>query len=292
MTTPTVSIVIPVHNEAHRLQETVTGIRATADVPYEIIVVDDVSTDGGADFIAQESFDDVRLIRSSVPLGVAGARNRGALEARAPMVLFMDGHCYPGKGFLSVLTQALLRLGRGIVVPEITVHGNPQASGFGMTLAGPGLMPVWLSRMLTDPYQVPVGCGCVQMFFKTWFEQIGGYDKMRTYGVEDLEISIRSWLLGGPVHVVPMASVAHFFRSSTTCKVGWPDVIYNSLRMAHLHFSGDRLEKLEAHWSGHSDYKEARELLGNSDINERRAWLDARRVHSADWYCEKFGISI
>lgn len=292
MEEPRVSIIIPVHNEAHRLRETVLEVRKTADVPYEIIVVDDVSTDGCADFIAENSFENVRLVRSTTALGVAGARNRGVSEAQAPIVMFMDGHCYPAPGFLSVMTQALLRLGRGFVVPEITVHGNPYASGFGMTLEGPGLMPVWLSRLLSDPYPVPVGCGCVQMCFKTWFDQIGGYDKMRTYGVEDLEISLRSWLLGGPVEVVPRATVAHYFRSATTCKVGWSDIIYNVLRMAHLHFSGTKLEKLEAHWNAHPNCSEARELLERSDVRERRAWLDTRRLHSADWYCEKFGITI
>src|SRR5262245_33074919 len=108
MSKPTVSIIIPVHNEAHRLRETVYGILGAADVPHEIIVIDDVSTDGCANFLLEHPLENVRLIRSQTRLGVAGARNRGVQEGQAPIVMFMDGHCYPEPGFLSLLTTALL----------------------------------------------------------------------------------------------------------------------------------------------------------------------------------------
>ena len=261
-------------------------------MPHEIVVIDDLSTDGCADFLRPETFRNVRLLRASTRLGVAGARNYGAREARTPIVMFMDGHCYPEPGFVSRTSLVLRRLGRGIVVPRITVHGRPDDAGFGMTLTGPDLGVTWLGQLAADPYPVPLGCGCAQMFFKSWFDQIGGYDTMRTYGVEDLEISLRSWRLGGPVQVVPSAVLAHYFRTQTTCGVGWTDVIYNSLRMAYLHFSGDRLDRIVRQWQPHPNYEEARRLLDASDVHHRRRDLDARWHRSADWYCRTFEISI
>src|SRR5215472_14579416 len=167
MNNETVSIIIPVHNEAHRLEDTLRAVRDAADLPYRTIVVDDLSTDGCTDSLASGLFHEVTLIRPTTRLGVAGARNRGARVAGTPIVVFMDGHCYPEAGFLSRMTLALRRLGRGIVVPCITVHGSPDASGFGMTLTGPDLGATWLSALGSDPYPVPLGCGCVQMFFKS-----------------------------------------------------------------------------------------------------------------------------
>ncbi len=292
MKNPTISIIIPVHNEAHRLEETVRAVRAAADLPYEVIVVDDLSTDGCTDFLYSGLYPEVRLVRPAERLGVAGARNCGAREARTPIVLFMDGHCYPEAGFLSRMTLALRRLGRGIVVPRITVHGSPDAAGFGMTLTGPDLGCTWLSPLGRDPYPVPLGCGCVQMFYKSWFHQIGQYDAMRTYGVEDLEISLRSWRLGGPVQVVPGAAVAHYFRAQTTCGVGWTDVIYNNLRMAYLHFSGIRLHRIVQHWDTYPDYPKARRLLEQSDVHDRRQRLDKGWHRTADWFCAAFEIPI
>ena len=83
MSTPALSIVIPAHNEAHRLRETILAVERTTDIPYEAIVVDDASTDGCAAFLDHEPHPHVRLIRNESALGVAGARNRGADEARA-----------------------------------------------------------------------------------------------------------------------------------------------------------------------------------------------------------------
>lgn len=292
MTCADITFVVPVHNEAHRLQETLLAVRAAADLPYRVIVIDDVSTDGCADFLDSTAFPEVTLLRSGSRLGVAGARNRGAAEAQTPIVMFMDGHCYPEPGFLSRMSLALRRLGRGIVVPQITVPGCPGASGFGMTLTGPEFGATWLSPLGRDPYPVPMGCGCVQMFFKSWFEEIGRYDTMRTYGVEDLEISLRSWRLGGPVQIVPDAIVAHYFRGKTTCGVSWTDVIYNTLRMAFLHFSGEQLARIVRHWEPHPNYREARALLDESDVHERRRCLDRRSQRTADWYCATFDIPI
>jgi GT2 family glycosyltransferase len=287
-----VSIIIPVHNEAHRLLETVLAVSAAADVAHEIVVVDDGSTDGCADFLETRAldFNSARLYRSSRRLGVAGARNFGFRQSQAPVVMFLDGHCQPSHGFLSQMLRALHQLGRGLVVPQVTAQDASSARGFGMTLAGASLVPVWLGQQFDEPYFVPIGCGCCQMCFRDWFDQIGSYDQMRTYGVEDLELSVRSWLLGGPVQVVPKAIVAHYFRSQTTCNVTWADVVYNSLRMAHLHFSGPRLGQIVAHWQSRPEYREAEQWLRESEVQERRAWLDKRRRHSADWFCDRFGI--
>lgn len=285
-----VSVIIPAHNESHRLRETVLSLCEMADLPCEIIVVDDVSTDGCADFLEAEPLANVRLFRSSERLGVAGARNFGFRQSRAQVVMFLDGHCYLSSGFFSQMLRALCHLGRGLVIPQVVSQADLTARGFGMTLAGPNLAPIWLGQEFNEPYPVPIGCGCCQMFFRAWFDQIGHYDEMRTYGVEDLEISIRSWSMGGPVHLVPKAVVAHYFRSQTTCNVTWPDVVYNSLRMAHLHFSGPRLQTIIDYWRANAAYQEAEQRLRSSNLLQRRAWLDQRRKRSGDWYCEKFNI--
>jgi GT2 family glycosyltransferase len=161
-----------------------------------------------------------------------------------------------------------------------------------MTLVGPSLGATWLPPLGNEPYPAPMSCGCVQMMHKSWFDQMGGYDTMRTYGVEDLELSLRSWRLGGPVQVTPAAVVAHYFREQTTCNVGWTDVIYNSLRMAFLHFSGGRLARIVQHWESHPNYSEARHLLDRSDVFEQRRRIDAGWHRTADWYCDTFEIPI
>lgn len=283
--TPEVSIIIPVHNEGFRLRETLDAVAQTADVPYEVVVVDDVSTDGCCD-----SLNGVRLLRLNKPAGVAGARNAGASVARAPILLFLDGHCYPEPGWLSACVDALRRLGRGIVGPCISVHGDPTARGYGMQMTLPSFAATWMAKLMDAPYPVPFTGGCGMFFHRSFFEQLGGFDQMRTYGLEDLEIAMRAWLFGGQVQVVPYATVAHYFRTKTTCDIPWPVYVYNVLRFAHLHFDGEQLDELVAHWRKQPGFDEAWRQLEQSNIHSRAAEFRRLRARDEQWFCGRFNL--
>ncbi len=285
--TPEVSIIIPVHNEGVRLRETIDAIAGTADVPYEVVVVDDVSADGCCDDLKG-----VRLVRLNKAAGVAGARNAGASLAQAPVLLFLDGHCYPEVGWLSACVDTLRRLGRGIVGPCISVHGDPTARGYGMQMNLPGFGAAWMPKLMDAPYPVPFTGGCGMLFHRAFFEQLGGFDQMRTYGLEDLEIAMRAWLFGGQVHVVPYATVAHYFRTKTTCEIQWPVYVYNVLRFALLHFDGEHLDALLAHWRKGPGFDEAWQALARSNIHERAAEFRRLRVRDARWFCDRFNLKV
>ena len=90
---PRVSIVIPTFNMQDHLGETLASIRAQTFGSYEVIVVDDCSTDGTADVAQQFATEDsrfryVRLDRNSNRPAVP--RNRGIEEARGEYVAFLD----------------------------------------------------------------------------------------------------------------------------------------------------------------------------------------------------------
>lgn len=86
---PTVSVVIPTFN---RNQDVVRAIRSIAgeDIPYEVIVVDDGSTDSTPDRIRELGDPRVRCVANYRKKGVAGARNTGLLESSAHFVAFLD----------------------------------------------------------------------------------------------------------------------------------------------------------------------------------------------------------
>ncbi|MAL97651.1 MAG: hypothetical protein CL583_04280 [Alteromonadaceae bacterium] len=87
---PTVSVVIPVYNRAHLLKRTLAGVLEQTFDDFEVLVVDDFSSDNPADVVA--SFEDsrIRYLRQAENRGVAAARNRGLREARAPFIAFLD----------------------------------------------------------------------------------------------------------------------------------------------------------------------------------------------------------
>lgn len=91
MSTPDVSIVLPVFNEVGHLQDEVKRIRHAMDespYSYEIIVVDDGSSDGSADVVAD--MDDVSLLRFATNRGAGSARKYGTMAAKGEVVVWTD----------------------------------------------------------------------------------------------------------------------------------------------------------------------------------------------------------
>ena len=86
-----VSVVIPAHNAAATIRETLLSVRSQTHRMLEILVIDDGSTDGTTDIVrAQAALDSrIRLVRQKNG-GVAAARNRGIEEAAAGLLAFVD----------------------------------------------------------------------------------------------------------------------------------------------------------------------------------------------------------
>lgn len=83
-----VSIIIPCFNAAAWISETLSSALQPAPMPIEVIVVDDGSTDGSAQIVADE-FPTVRLIRTP-NRGVSAARNLGIESSRGKYIVFLD----------------------------------------------------------------------------------------------------------------------------------------------------------------------------------------------------------
>jgi glycosyltransferase involved in cell wall biosynthesis len=87
--TPRVSIVLPTYNRADTLGRAIESVRAQTWQDWELVIVDDGSTDATRDVLAGVSDSRVRVL-SQANQGVAAARNRGLREARGGLVAFLD----------------------------------------------------------------------------------------------------------------------------------------------------------------------------------------------------------
>lgn len=83
------SAVIPLYNKAQHIQETVNSVLGQTLQDLEVVVVDDGSTDGGAEIVSRIPDSRVRLIKQE-NAGVSAARNRGVQEATGEYVAFLD----------------------------------------------------------------------------------------------------------------------------------------------------------------------------------------------------------
>ena len=239
------SVVIPTLNEGSMLAMTTNSILTQTDYPdYEVVVVDDGSTDGSTHFYRRYPNARIRVVQTSGQ-GVARARNLGAQHAHGEFVVFLDGHCRVAPNWLSAFADALSAPDVALVGPCFTRLETPRPRGCGMFWADLSLDPNWFEPVEDGgSYAVPLTTGACQAFRKSTFVALGRYDDGFTrWGFEDVEICLRAWLLGYRVLVHPGVTVAHYFRESRGYEVDDIEVTYNFLRMLHLHLSAPRIRR-------------------------------------------------
>jgi glycosyltransferase involved in cell wall biosynthesis len=280
------SIVIPTLNEGTMLAMTTNSILGQTRYPhYEIIVVDDGSTDGSTEFYERYPNPRIRLVRTGGQ-GVAKARNLGASLAAGEFLVFLDGHCRVSPNWLDGLADALAPAAVGIAGPCFTRLETPHPRGCGMFWADYSLDPNWFEPVDGGgPYDVPLTTGACQAFRARNFLALGRYeDGFTRWGFEDVELCMRAWLLGYRVVVNPEAIVAHHFREARGYDVDDVEVTYNFLRMLHLHFSPPRIRRVLKALEGNPFVAPALDRVHQSDIFEIRSQLEACRVYDDEWF--------
>src|SRR5690606_11806773 len=93
MSAPLVSVVIPFYNRREFIDETIGSVRAQTFSEWEIILVDDGSTDGSFKYVRDTFANEPRiriLQRTSAPKGANHCRNIGIREARGKYLIFLD----------------------------------------------------------------------------------------------------------------------------------------------------------------------------------------------------------
>src|SRR5206468_5876731 len=96
---PRISVVVCTYNGARTIRDCLDGLQRLAYPDYEVIVVDDGSTDGTGAIAAQY---DVRLIQTA-NRGLANARNTGLKAATGQIVAYLDDDASPDPHWLSYL---------------------------------------------------------------------------------------------------------------------------------------------------------------------------------------------
>jgi GT2 family glycosyltransferase len=287
---PSVSAVVPSRDEGANLRRTVHHLLATMPADGEIVVVDDGSTDGSADFPA-ERYPAVRVIRPDSSLGPGGARNLGAEAARGDIVLFCDAHVAPQPGWFEAFAEALSDRSVGAVGPAMAVSRDPRVQGYGGTWRLPELYFDWLGYQGTGPHDAPLLGGAFLAMRQDMFEACGGFDAgLVGWGADDSELCARLWMLGHSCLVIPTIAVTHEFRRAFPYEVDEALVVHNLLRLAVVHLGAERLERVLDHYRMHPSAARAFALIAAGDTYQRRAAVHSSRRHDDAWFFERFEL--
>ncbi len=177
--TPEVTVVIPVYNDIRHLEETLASVYEQSHHSWEIVVVDDGSTDPAAiAFLDTIDKPRLRLIRQG-NTGLPGARNAGMKVARGEFLVPLDSDDELAPEFISRLLAALREdTEAGFAHCLGRLHGDIDA--------------VWIPRPFNPYWELIENSviGCVLMRTTAW-QSVGGYDETMTSGNEDWEMWLR-----------------------------------------------------------------------------------------------------
>jgi glycosyltransferase involved in cell wall biosynthesis len=297
---PHISVILPTLNERY-LERTFRQFVATLPTGSEVIVVDNGTTDGSADFLGRRGLGeptgslrhpnergdiDVTLIREPHPLGVAGSRNRGLEVARGEVVVWSDAHVDLPEHWWQPLLEVLARPEVGLVAPSFSNLGSSNdRRTHGQRIADWRLELCWTDGPTDEPGPVPSVGGGFMAMRRDLAKSVGGFDGgMQNWGAEDLELCIRLWLHGHEVWHDPRVVAAHFFRTSAPYPLLRENVVVNRLRTAMLHFNEVRLARVFHALANEPHFARAFAACTVDDTVRRREQLAASRLHDDDWY--------
>jgi glycosyltransferase involved in cell wall biosynthesis len=106
---PSVTVVIATHNRLDLFREAVASVIGQQAVTWQLVVVDDASTDGTPEWLGGIEDPRITSLRSETPVERSVARNRGLEKAAAPFVLFLDDDDLLVPSALRLLAEALER---------------------------------------------------------------------------------------------------------------------------------------------------------------------------------------
>lgn len=186
MKPPLASLIVPVFNGGEAFRTVLSAISRSSFRDYELIVVDDGSTDGSSDLARQAGGTVVRTSRPQS--GPAAARNLGVSVARGEYVFFVDADCEVHPDAIGLMVDALNR------IPEIdAIFGSyddtPAARNF---VAQYKNLFHHFIHQTSDPEATTFwgGCGGIR---RSVFLAVGGFDAeaFPRPSIEDIELGSR-----------------------------------------------------------------------------------------------------
>jgi cellulose synthase/poly-beta-1,6-N-acetylglucosamine synthase-like glycosyltransferase/peptidoglycan/xylan/chitin deacetylase (PgdA/CDA1 family) len=169
---PAVSIVVPALNEAVGIERAVRSLEASDYPDFEIIVVDDGSTDGTGELVKQLRLPGVKVVRQP-NLGKPAALNRGIDAARHDIVAMVDADTIFEPGTLRQLVQPLRESDVGAVSGNTKVGNRRRLLGRWQHIEY--VMGFNLDRRLYDVLQcMPTVPGAVGAFRRSALQGVGG----------------------------------------------------------------------------------------------------------------------
>jgi len=255
---PAVSIIVVSYNTCAMTMACLSSLMAeTRDAPYEVIVVDNASSDGSAEALAGLG-DQIRLIALGENIGFARANNLAALQAKGdhllllnPDTLVLDGAIDRLCVFANANPAAGIWGGR-------TLYGDrsldPTSVWARMTLWSLACRAIGIDGALPQSglfnaeaiggwhrdsiRRVDIVCGCFLMIRRELWQRLGGFDRAFFMYGEEADLCLRAAKFGARPLFTPSATIVHYGGASEATKAGKIEKLFRAkITLMHRHWS-------------------------------------------------------
>jgi GT2 family glycosyltransferase len=214
-----ISVVVVTWKRKELLRACLLSLARQERVAFEVIVVDNGSTDGSAE-MAEREFG-ARVIRNSENRGFCAANNQGIAAARGDFIALLNNDAEADPGWLAALSRACSRRPDvGMAASKVLVWEDPSR----IDKVGHLIFPDGQNRgrgagardcgQFSREEEVLWPDGCAALYRKAMLDQIGGFDEdFFAYG-DDAELGLRARIAGWTCIYTPEA-VARHHRGAT-----------------------------------------------------------------------------
>lgn len=302
------SIIIAVWNRLELTRDCLTALSQIKDKPeYEVIVVDNGSTDGTAEFLAQLG-GDVRIVSNANNEGFAKACNQGAAVAKGAYLVFLNNDTVPQQGWLGALVAEVEAHPEVGVVGSKLLYPDGTVQHAGVVRDCRHLLPYHIYKSFADDHPAVnqrrefqiVTAACL-LIRRALFDEVGGFDEGYVNGFEDADLCLKVRERGHQVVYQPRSIVVHLESQTAGRKIHdeanaarflnrWGGQWWAADEDKHFYVDGYKLKRIFRNGRLGADIQ----LL--EDIKERAAWAHVAATQVAalkqDWQAVRRELSL
>ncbi|WAR03468.1 GALT6-like protein [Mya arenaria] len=303
---PTASIIIIFRDEPlSTLMRTVYGVFDTcpSELLEEIILVDDGTVDRSTVIGVQihvRNMNKAILIRNEKSRGLMMARQQGIERARSGYFIVLDSHIEFNIGWLEPILHRLVQEPNALLTSHV---GAIDRESFEYIIGDANTLFLCFEQITIneqwarfsdefilkrngsmDPIPFCMVPGMMMAMRKEFFLQLGGFDQgMEVWGSEHIEMSVKTWLCGGRVEMIPCSKIAHLYRMTP-----WQGI---ENRSSYLHKNKYRFADV---WTDGMTKKIMLDHLNNmkpavdfGNVSERNRIREQNNCHNYDYFITK-----
>lgn len=236
-----ITVIVAFKNEKAELRRTLLSIREYSDTP--IIAINDCSDDGYNYKAAVCGIENLLYVENTKHLGIANCRELGISLSKTDSILLLDGHMR--------IFESLDRL--DLMIEDKTVYclntkniGRPMGDRFGAFIKWDNMSTIFIKKDYShteNVVNIPCILGAAYAFKKSFWYEFGGIKELSGYGLDEVLISTKVFLIGGACKLIKDMYASHLYRRKFPYSI--PEGCMNKNRsiVASLFFTGEDLYK-------------------------------------------------